>query len=60
MHTPAVPKIMQTKIHSYKNVIEDIRDIFKEKIKKIDTFNIPHKKVWFDPGIGFGKNLKQN
>ena len=60
MHTPAVPKIMQTKIHSYKNVIEDIRNIFKEKIKKIDAVKIPHKKVWFDPGIGFGKNLKQN
>ena len=60
MHTPAVPKIMQTKINSYKNVIEDIRNIFKEKIKKIDAVKIPHKKVWFDPGIGFGKNLKQN
>ena len=20
----------------------------------------PHKKIWLDPGIGFGKNLDQN
>ena len=60
MHTPAVPKIMQTKTNSYKNVINDIKNIFKKKIIKIDAFKIPHKKVWFDPGIGFGKNLQQN
>ena len=31
MHTPAVPKIMQTKTHSYKNVINDIKKYLKEK-----------------------------
>ena len=25
-----------------------------------DKVKIPHKKIWLDPGIGFGKNLKQN
>ena len=60
MHTPAPPKIMQKKINSYKNVIKDIQKYFDKKIKLIDKYNISHKKIWLDPGIGFGKNLKQN
>ena len=28
MHTPAPPKIMQSKVNSYKNVVNDIRKIF--------------------------------
>jgi len=60
MHTPALPKIMQKKTKSYNDVITDIIKIFQKKIKQIDKIKIPHKKIWFDPGIGFGKNLKQN
>ena len=60
MHTPAPPKIMQQKINIYKNVVEDIKKIFKKKLKQIDKAKIPQNKIWFDPGIGFGKNLKQN
>jgi len=60
MHTPAPPKIMQSKVNSYKNVVNDIRKIFKLTLKKIDKYKIPQSKIWFDPGIGFGKNLAQN
>ena len=60
MHTPAKPKFMQKKIHSYNDVVEDIRKYFFQKIKQIDKSNISHKRIWFDPGIGFGKNLQQN
>ena len=60
MHTPAPPKTMQSKIHSYNNVVEDIKKIFKKTIKKTKHYKIPPSKIWFDPGIGFGKNLKQN
>jgi len=60
MHTPAPPKIMQQKTTMYKDVIEDIRKFFKQKLKQIDKAKIPQNKIWFDPGIGFGKNLKQN
>ena len=60
MHTPAKPKIMQTKINIYKNVIEDIQIYFRKKIKRLDKYKILHRKVWLDPGIGFGKNFKQN
>tara|TARA_Y100000590_G_scaffold228926_1_gene258292 strand:+ start:998 stop:1774 length:777 start_codon:yes stop_codon:yes gene_type:complete len=60
MHTPAPPKIMQRKTKSYNNVIEDIKKFFVNKLKFADKVKIPHKKIWLDPGIGFGKNLKQN
>ena len=60
MHTPAPPKIMQSKVNSYKNVVSDIKKIFQTTLKKIDKYKIPHSKIWFDPGIGFGKNLTQN
>ena len=28
--------------------------------KELKKYKIPQSKVWFDPGIGFGKNLSQN
>ena len=31
-----------------------------QKIKQLEKIKIPSSKVWFDPGIGFGKNFKQN
>lgn len=60
MHTPAPPKIMQTKTSSYSNVVKDIQKYFRNRIKQLDRYNISHKKVWLDPGVGFGKNLNQN
>ena len=60
MHTPAPPKIMQSKVNSYKNVVTDIKKIFHRTLKQTDKYKIPQSKIWFDPGIGFGKNLAQN
>ena len=60
MHTPAPPKTMQSMVNSYSNVVSDIKKIFKQTIKKLEKSKISPSKVWFDPGIGFGKNLKQN
>ena len=60
MHTPAPPKTMQSMTYIYTNVVEDIKKIFKIKTKLLKKYKISSNKVWFDPGIGFGKNLKQN
>jgi len=60
MHTPAPPKIMQQKTKVYKDVVEDIKKFFNQKLRQTDKIKIPQNKIWFDPGIGFGKNLKQN
>ena len=60
MHTPAPPKKMQFMTNIYTDVVEDIKKIFKTKANLLKKYKISSKKVWFDPGIGFGKNLKQN
>jgi len=60
MHTPAPPKIMQQKTNNYKEVVGDIIKIFNKKIKQINKAKISQKKIWLDPGVGFGKNLEQN
>jgi len=60
MHTPSPPKTMQSMTHIYKNVVQDIKKIFLKKIKLLKKYNISSNRVWFDPGIGFGKNLQQN
>ena len=51
---------MQSMVNTYDNVVKDIKKIFKKTIIKLQKSKIPSSKVWFDPGIGFGKNLKQN
>ena len=51
---------MQSMTHTYKNVVYDIKKIFLAKIKLLKKHKISSSKVWFDPGIGFGKNLQQN
>ena len=60
MHTPSPPKTMQSMTHIYTNVVDDIKNIFKKKVKQLKKYKISSNKVWFDPGIGFGKNLRQN
>ena len=60
MHTPAPPKIMQSKVNDYVDVIKDIKKYFKKRIKQLNRHSILPSKVWFDPGIGFGKNISQN
>ena len=60
MHSPAPPKTMQSMTHIYTNVVDDIKKIFKMKANLLKKYKISSNKVWFDPGIGFGKNLKQN
>ena len=58
-HMKGTPKNMQ-KNPKYKNILLDIYDFFENKIKKIRSLGIKHNNIILDPGIGFGKNLKQN
>ena len=60
MHTPGAPKIMQSMTKSYNDLIQDIKKIFLQKVSLALKYKISNTKIWFDPGIGFGKNLAQN
>ena len=43
-----------------KDIILSMRDFFEKSFELIDKNNIPHEKVFIDPGIGFGKDFDQN
>ena len=58
-HSRGVPENMQIK-PSYKNELLDIYDFFEEKIKLLRSMGINHNNIIIDPGIGFGKILKDN
>ena len=58
-HSLGNPDVMQNN-PKYKNVLLDIYDFFEEKIKLLRKNGINHNNIILDPGIGFGKNLKQN
>jgi dihydropteroate synthase len=59
MHSISTPKLMQKKIN-YRNVLIDIYDFLEKKINQCEKNNIDRSRIIIDPGIGFGKNLKQN
>lgn len=59
MHIKGTPKNMQ-KNPSYSNVIEEISDYLKESVEMAKEAGIDEDKIIIDPGIGFGKRVKDN
>ena len=57
MHIKGVPKTMQRKIR-YKDVLSEVYSYLKERIDFANESGI--KDTIIDPGIGFGKGLKEN
>ena len=58
-HTSDLPNLMQSKT-KYKNLIKDIKTDLKNKVKTSIKMGINHHSIVIDPGIGFGKTVKQN
>lgn len=59
MHIKGTPKNMQ-KNPSYANVMKDISDYLKESVEIAEEASIDADKIIVDPGIGFGKRVKDN
>ncbi len=59
MHIKGTPKNMQEN-PIYTNVVEEIKNFFKEKIKYALDNGIKKEKILLDPGIGFGKTTEHN
>jgi len=59
MHIKGTPKNMQDN-PSYDNLIQEISDYLRESIEKAEDSGIAQDKIIIDPGIGFGKRLKDN
>jgi len=59
MHSISDPKNMQKDI-KYDDVLLDIYDFFESQIEKCKKNSISLNNIIIDPGIGFGKTMKQN
>ncbi len=59
LHMQGTPKTMQ-QAPSYRDVIEEIRQFFVERIRAALEAGIGAEQILLDPGIGFGKNLAHN
>ncbi len=59
MHSISNPAKMQNSI-KYKDVLLDVYDFLENQIRKCKLKGISENKIIIDPGIGFGKTLKQN
>ena len=59
MHSISNPQNMQNKIN-YQNVLLDVYDFFEKRIAKCNEIGISSSNIILDPGIGFGKTMKQN
>ena len=59
MHMKGIPKTMQDNPR-YEDVVLEVKAFFKEKIQAAQEHGINKEKIIIDPGIGFGKGLKDN
>lgn len=59
MHMRGTPQTMQ-RAPRYRDVLADVSAFLRERIRFAMDQGIPHKKIWIDPGIGFGKTVKHN
>ena len=59
MHAQGLPTTMQ-KNPAYKNVVREVGEFFRERLKKLNACGVSSDQVVFDPGIGFGKTLEHN
>jgi dihydropteroate synthase len=57
MHIKGSPQNMQ-KNPSYKNVVEEVKQYFEEKITQLNQLGVTD--VILDPGFGFGKTIEHN
>jgi len=59
MHIKGTPKNMQKNPH-YDNLMQEIKDYLQISIEKAVKAGVSEEKIIIDPGIGFGKSVKDN
>ncbi|MGQ9499397.1 MAG: dihydropteroate synthase [Dissulfurimicrobium sp.] len=59
MHMKGTPKDMQINPH-YDDVIGEVRSFLEERISWVVAQGVLRENIFIDPGIGFGKNIKDN
>lgn len=59
MHMQGTPATMQAD-PTYGDVVAEIIAFFKERLAACAAAGIESKRIWLDPGIGFGKTVEHN
>ncbi len=59
MHMKGTPADMQVHPH-YQDVVQEIKSFFRERIRAAESYGISKEQIILDPGIGFGKRLRDN
>ena len=59
MHMPGNPRTMQDDPR-YGDVVDEIKAFLAERVEYALAAGIAEKRIWLDPGIGFGKTLEHN
>jgi len=59
MHMQGTPATMQTE-PKYEDVVSEVLQFLLERARRAEDAGIDRKKIFIDPGIGFGKTLEHN
>jgi dihydropteroate synthase len=59
MHIRGTPETMQKDVH-YDSLFSEIIQYLKESIQRAESAGVDPNQIIIDPGIGFGKTLKDN
>ncbi len=59
MHKRGNPSTMQ-KNTVYENVFDEVNEYLKSRVEFALKAGVAGDKIWLDPGIGFGKNVRDN
>ena len=59
MHMQGTPATMQAE-PKYDDVVGEVLGFLLERAKRAEGFGIDRKRIFIDPGIGFGKTLEHN
>jgi dihydropteroate synthase len=59
MHMQGTPSTMQAE-PKYDEVVNEVMEFLLSRAKKAERLGIPRKRIFIDPGIGFGKTLEHN
>lgn len=59
MHIRGTPETMQQNVH-YHSLFSEILEYLKESIQRAETAGVDPHQIVVDPGIGFGKTVRDN
>ena len=59
MHMLGSPRTMQDDPR-YDDVVDDVRAFLTERIEAAAAAGVDERRIWVDPGIGFGKTVEHN